>query len=149
MHDAPNAEMESQADEFAAELLMPRDEIKDELFCITLPRLAELKAYWKVSMGALLRRAKDCDRITYNQYRYFNIQMSKLGYRTSEPVILQHETPSVLTKIVELHLNHLGYSPADLAKVIAFPEDECASMYGIPEPSGVPAERSGYLRLVQ
>jgi hypothetical protein len=59
MHRFPTDRMEKEADEFAAEFLMPAREIKPHLANVTLPKLASLKPYWRVAMSALLRRASD------------------------------------------------------------------------------------------
>src|SRR4029078_5474641 len=42
MHDVPNADMESEANQFAAELLMPEREIGPQLDRVSLDRLAAL-----------------------------------------------------------------------------------------------------------
>ena len=60
MHVLPNDDQERQADAFASELLMPSEEIRGDLAGITtrdFPRLVELKAKWRVSVGALVKKA--------------------------------------------------------------------------------------------
>ncbi len=61
MHHIPNERMEKEVDVVASEFLMPAEEIRADLFDVSLPNLATLKGYWKVSMSALLKKA--CEAI--------------------------------------------------------------------------------------
>lgn len=74
-----------EANLFAAELLMPEDDIRSDLENLSLPKLADLKRKWKVSMQALLYRASDLEMITYNQQRYILTQFNQLNIRRREP----------------------------------------------------------------
>ena len=85
MHRFPNAEMEQQANAFAAEFLMPRKEIKSSLYGLTWAKLLDLKIHWKVSMAAIVQRAYELGTITESQRKYQFIQLSRRGYRTREP----------------------------------------------------------------
>lgn len=134
MHQAPTPDMESEADEFAAEFLMPARDIGPYLKDISLPRLAVLKQYWKVSMGALLKRAADLNRITGRQHKYLWTKMSKQGYRLHEPVKISAEEPTVLTDIIEVHRMYHGYSVVDLANLVSsFPDEFCETF--LPSPA--------------
>lgn len=44
--------------------LMPQDDIIDELKGLTLDQTADIKSRWKVSMVAIIRRAKDLSATT-------------------------------------------------------------------------------------
>ena len=88
MHFTPTLEMEDEADRFASEFLMPEAEIGSQLDGLTLQIAAELKPYWKVSIQAIIRRAFQLGRITASRYKSLFIQLSKLGYRKSEPITL-------------------------------------------------------------
>ena len=81
LHDVACADCEREADEFASEFLMPRNDIKQDLRDVTLPKLAELKKVWGTSMAALARRARDVEAITDTRYRALNIELSQSGYR--------------------------------------------------------------------
>ena len=135
MHDSPNQEIEEQANRFAAELLMPAADIRASLTGISLQRLVALKQVWRVSMGALLMRAHHLGTITERQYRYLQMQMSKLGYRTREPAELDppQEEPSLLRDVVRYHTGHLGYSASDLSQFLCAPEKDVISTYGLQE----------------
>lgn len=131
MHRLPNPDIEDQADRFAAEFLLPEREIYADLRDLTLTKLAVLKQYWKVSMAAILMRAKTLKLITENRYRYLWSQMSNAGYRTREPAELDvdGEQPSLLQEIIETHINELGYSTSDLGRILALNDRELWSHY--------------------
>ena len=111
-------EIEQQADEFASNFLMPEDEIGVMLYNLNLSTLAELKKRWKVSMRALIRRAKDLHCISDNTYRAFQITFSKKGYNREEPIPLSPENPTVIRDTIMLYKRELGYSDNDLMGVM-------------------------------
>lgn len=133
MHRVPTPNMEREADDFAAALLMPADEVRSQLTGLTLQRLASLKPVWRVSMGALLYRAKTVGAISDSQSAYLWRQMSKLGYRVREPeeLRLAPEEPTVLPEVVNLHLNQLGYSVEELAVALSLHAEELVELYGL------------------
>jgi Zn-dependent peptidase ImmA (M78 family) len=92
----PHAEMEGQANEFAAEFLMSRREIKASLYNLPLAKLAQLKKIWNVSMSALIQRAHALKTITWSQRRYLFMALAKRGQRTREPI--ETERPSRLKR---------------------------------------------------
>ncbi len=97
MHQwATTGDLEDQADEFAAELLMPAEEIIDYLRNLTLKRLFPLKAYWRVSMQALIMHAGRLGVVTQRQQRSAFSRLNELGYLRSEPVELEREEPSLV-----------------------------------------------------
>ncbi len=95
--------LEAEADLFASELLMPEEAMRRELTTpVTLAGLAALKARWKVSIQALVRRALQLNIITARQYKYLMEQVGHRGWRTQEPVAIQAERPRALRKMAEL-----------------------------------------------
>jgi Zn-dependent peptidase ImmA (M78 family)/transcriptional regulator with XRE-family HTH domain len=118
MHSMPREKMEQEADQFAAELLMPREDIRKFLRNITLQGAALLKPHWKVSMAALIRRAKDLGEITERQYTRLCAGLSALGYRANEPIPVPVEEPTVLRELIAVHTGPLGYTDADLARLL-------------------------------
>jgi Zn-dependent peptidase ImmA (M78 family)/DNA-binding XRE family transcriptional regulator len=118
MHQVPNDHMEKEADRFAAEFLMPAKEIKPHLYDLTLPRMATLKQYWRVSMNAILKRACDLKTTSARSKSYLWMQMGKLGYRKVEPIYISPEEPTLLDEIINEHRKELGYSQADLTRLL-------------------------------
>jgi Zn-dependent peptidase ImmA (M78 family) len=134
MHQVPTPEMEKEADKFASEFLMPAEDIKPHLSPMSLPRLAVLKPYWKVSMAALLMKASDLGKITPRQKTYLWTQMGKQGFRLREPVEIPHEKPTILQDIINVHLEDHGYSVSELSHVVASFENEFAEFFLPPAP---------------
>ena len=129
MHRFPTEGMEREADEFAAEFLMPAREIMPSLADITLPKLASLKPYWRVAMSALLRRASDLGTITPRTKQYLWTQMGSRGYRTHEPVHIPPEHPTLLAELLEFHQQQLGHGARDLASLMRMRESDVLQDY--------------------
>lgn len=146
MHRLPSIDMEAEANAFAAQLLMPAADIRASLFGeLTIQKLAALKPIWRVSMGAILFRAKAIGLLTDNQSHYLWRQMSQSGYRRREPAELDFppETPSVVNELIRTHLEDLGYDFMDMQSALHASTDDLSRLYGIRN------ERSdGHLRLV-
>lgn len=122
--------VEDEADMFASEFLMPENEITPFLHELDLPVLAQLKRRWRVSMRALIRRAKDVGAISQEEYRRFQILFSKKGYNKSEPVMLPVEQPTLLSETLELYKSELGYSDHDLMQIMRIGQMDYNSWFG-------------------
>jgi len=114
---------EKEANEFASEFLMPENEIKHSLRGLRLNDLGVLKQHWLTSMASLLRRAKDLNCIDENRYKYFLIEMSRLGYSKKEPSNVFIDEPKCFKSAYKLFTNELNYSNQELSKYFALPED--------------------------
>ena len=105
MHQAIRGTMdtlEREAYQFAAELLMPEEQMRLELLPpVTINTLLELKERWGVSIQALIRRAYDLSIISERQYRYLCFQIGKQGMRTEEPIEIPIEKPRALRQMAE------------------------------------------------
>ncbi len=133
MHCMPGDDddkMERQADEFAAAFLMPPVEIKPHLVPPAIDKFARAKPHWKVSIKAMIRRAKELNLISPDDYRRLSISYSKAGYSRSEPFPLARETPTALARMVEFHTKDLRYSTTEISKLLMLREDDFAAMYG-------------------
>lgn len=122
-------EMEDEADAFAGSFLLPADEIRPQLRRFDLRQLANLKAYWKVSMAALAVRADRLKLITPYQGKMFWIEMGKLGYRKREPNEPPKEVPGLLRRMISFHTKKLGYSINEVAKMLHLKAAEFQEMY--------------------
>lgn len=129
MHQAPSEDMEAEADEFASEFLMPREDITGDLFDLNMHKLWELKSRWKVSMAALVMRASHLKCIGENRARYLWVQLSKAGYRLEEPLSLaiQPEKPTFINKIIELNLE--DRTVTELSELLCLEKTEFRTMY--------------------
>ena len=124
MHHLPTDDPEREANQFAAEFLMPAREIGDELRQLTLPKAAALKSYWKVSMAAIIWRAYQLEKITERQYRYLNVQLSSRGYKRCEPVPIPPEEPELLKDILHAHKRHHARNVATLSAMLGMYEHQ-------------------------
>lgn len=117
LHRFPDPNMEDEANEFAAEFLMPRREIKPSLYQLTMAKLADLKRIWKVSMQALIERAYQLKTISEYQRKLFYMHLNKRGSRLHEPLENEYppERPSLFPGLLKAHLQSLGYSITELA----------------------------------
>jgi Zn-dependent peptidase ImmA (M78 family)/transcriptional regulator with XRE-family HTH domain len=124
MHSAPTSAMEQDANRFAGEFLMPAAEIRGSLIGIDLAKAAQLKPYWKVSMAALILRARDLGCINAKRASWLFMQMSSLGYRSTEPMPIATEEPSLARRILDIQSRVHGYTLEQLVKMAGMPEDD-------------------------
>ena len=133
MHRIPSPDMEQQADEFAAAFLMPKEDIAPELSGFSLAKAAQLKPYWKVSMGALIVRAKTIGKIDQGTYSWLWRQMAINGYRTKEPAVLDFapEKATLAAALIANLTDNMGYGPQDLEQALHLTYSELAAMYDL------------------
>lgn len=118
MHRLPGEDMERQADQFAAEFLMPESQIRSQLAFVNLQKLAALKPYWRVSMNSLLYRAAEIGTIDSRRKSYLWMLMGQAGYRKNEPVPIPPENPMALSELLHLHLDTLGYQQGEIDRLL-------------------------------
>ena len=96
--------VEDQAHRFAAEFLMPEQDIARELpGTADWERLADLKSSWGVSVAALLYRARTLGIMRETAYRNAMSTMSARGWRRHEPGPAKPlEQPTMLTRAIEI-----------------------------------------------
>ena len=143
MHTMPSSTMEDEANAFASEFLMPAAEIGPSLTGLDLPKAAQLKKIWKVSMASLIKRAHTLGKLSDRQYQRLWMQMGATGIRSREPKELDVaiETPRLHKQLVDLHFVKLNYSPSELARALSVFESDFRLLHGLDEHRG--------LRLVQ
>lgn len=125
LHSAvPVEEMEAQANEFAAEFLMPSHVIRAQLRDVTLGRLRDLKAEWMVSMQALFERAYNLGLVSSHKRVAFYKSLNALGWKTTEPyaetVPIEHPQ---LIKHIGQSLRDRGLSESEIATLAGFADD--------------------------
>lgn len=128
-HPSDDGDMESQADEFAANFLMPATDIRPYLAGATMQKLGRVKSFWKVSIAALIRRCRDLKMISEWQYRSMNIEYNKAGYQRGEPFPLAAEKPIAIDRLIAFYLRELRYSVGELAKFLFMEEDDLRATY--------------------
>ena len=136
MHQTSHPLQEVEANRFASEFLMPTRDIKHDFADHSLTRFMDLKMYWGTSMQALIYKAWQTGALTDRMFKYYNIEMSKRGFRKHEPVEASHlrEEPSTLKSIISAHTDELGYSVDDLCEMFGLIEDDVRSLYPVTKP---------------
>ena len=105
--------VEQEAHHFAANFLMPRDEIIDDLpRRIDWPTFHDLKRHWGVSLRALVFRAHSLGRLSDASYRRANQQLSIWGLPEPGP-LGPAELPQVLGVAKQL-ITDSGYEFDDI-----------------------------------
>lgn len=134
MHSTPDlaVDAEREADEFASEFLMPAAEIRSQLRALNLNTAFALKMSWRVSIAALIRRARDLGQIDDARYKSLNVLRSKKGWHRDEPGTFDHERPTVIQALINVPLDEHGFTVPELAEVLGLSEDEFRSIYDRP-----------------
>lgn len=120
-------DVEKEANRFASEFLVQGDVLSRQI-CgpLRLDHLADLKRYWRVSMQAILYKAHADRRITPTNHKNLLVQIGSRGYRIQEPPELAPppEQPSLLRKMIDLHLKDLDFSENELSLILGLEMDE-------------------------
>lgn len=118
-HDAvPGSQaIERQAQRFAAAFLMPLQSIAGELpNRMSWPRYFDLKERWRVSLQALLYRARTLGKMSPDAYQRAQIHLTRSWGRDREPIDLgPPEQPTLLTKALDLMADRLNITRHVLA----------------------------------
>jgi Zn-dependent peptidase ImmA (M78 family) len=125
LHNGPASDdPEREANEFAAELLMPAHVIRPDLRTVTLGRLRDLKQVWGVSMQALCERAYSLGVLTAADRTRIYKAMSARGWRRAEPggELLPPEQPELVAAIGTA-LRGKGLSDREIAELAGYAED--------------------------
>jgi Zn-dependent peptidase ImmA (M78 family) len=128
MHDVPTQTVEQEAWQFAAEFLMPANDITPDLRMVRqFEDYANLKRKWKTSMAALIRRSKDLGIIDDNKYRYLMMKMSP--YRVREPVTIPVESPTLFEELMTTYTGEYAYSREDLLSLLCIDDRLFSTLY--------------------
>ncbi len=129
--DAGTKVAETQAHQFAAAFLMPAEDIGPYLpDRMDLRALQELKVTWRVSIQALLKRAKTLGAMTPDRYTSAMKMISTRGWRTQEPgdhLLGPVENPRLLASLVD-RLAEIGTSVEHLCAAGSLPSDEVQAL---------------------
>jgi Zn-dependent peptidase ImmA (M78 family) len=112
---------EEQANRFSSAFLLPKESFVHE--CprrLIWPHFLELKQRWKVSLPALVRRAKDLSLISEHSYHRANMQIRQ-HWNYNEPCEPETEKPSILPQVVEL-LEKSGWNLSNIAREVHLSE---------------------------
>ncbi len=112
-------DVETQADAFAAEFLMPHHVIEPDLHDLTPSRLIALKKHWGVSMAAIFEHAYRRGKVTAADRQRFYRTMNARGWRRNEPAAdaITNETPELARSIGQTLLDTAGLTRDEVARL--------------------------------
>jgi Zn-dependent peptidase ImmA (M78 family) len=116
-----SADVEVEANQFAAEFLMPLELIRPQLRNIKIGRLLDLKREWCVSMQALVERAYHAGMLSAAQRTTMHKAISARGWKTTEPISeqLPPEEPTLPATIGEVMYGK-GLTDEEIADLAGF-----------------------------
>ena len=113
METASSKEREAQANEFAANFLMPASAVRQQLMSgASLDRILTARTYWKVSAMAMTHRLHELHLMSDWQYRSTCITLSERGFRREEPGGITPETSQLLRKVLYGSTARLSFKAA-------------------------------------
>ena len=122
--------IETEADRFASEFLMPERDIRHQLLHLRFQDLGALKHNWKVPLAALIHRAHDLALISDRMNTTMNIQLNKLpAGRKREPGEFAYEEPTLIKDSINYLTEDLHYSLHDVAKLMVSLESTVKERY--------------------
>lgn len=128
-----NRDKEKEANEFAAEFLLPESETKRAFVGLTVKRAYEFKPYWLTSMGAIVQRAKQLGCITMDKYKLLRIEFSRRSWNKKEPISVYIDKPTVFNKMYDLIVNSLHYNSENMVKSMGIPIDIINEIFARPK----------------
>jgi Zn-dependent peptidase ImmA (M78 family)/DNA-binding XRE family transcriptional regulator len=141
---------EREADRFASSFLMPENDIKARIpRRITIDIVLKAKTRWRVSAMAMAYRLNHLKLLSDWQYKSLCIELTKRGYRKSEPVGIERET-SLIWKQILSQLWSERITKNDIANNLFLPLDELEGLiWNLAGDEGhKKPERGGSLRAV-
>ncbi|HHR6017596.1 TPA: ImmA/IrrE family metallo-endopeptidase [Providencia alcalifaciens] len=118
-------EAEIEADRFASAFLMPeRSVLANVPRMPSLDLLIELKKFWNVSLAALVRRTFDLNLSTEWHYRQLCIDLTRRGFKTSEPEGLEVREKSLILDKIFTALRQQGIKRSEVLEQLNIPLDE-------------------------
>lgn len=120
--------MEKEADRFASVFLMPPEDLMARIKKNpSLTELLKAKKRWRVSVAALARSCRDAGLVTDWHYRRLSIEISRKGYRKSEPNAIKRERSGIWSKVLTA-LWREGFDRNELSRILSFPKDEVENL---------------------
>lgn len=119
-----NRDTEKEANEGAAEFLMPYLDCRNDLQGLRYSQLSILKSYWGVSKAMVLYRAKELGLITDQKFKNMYIELARNGERKKETGFVELEDSILPNLMIKTYENDLGYSLDDILSVLSISHDD-------------------------
>jgi Zn-dependent peptidase ImmA (M78 family)/transcriptional regulator with XRE-family HTH domain len=127
-------EIERQAFLFASSFLLPAASFSSEVWSPSLASFLSLKERWRVSVGAMIMRARTIELISSDYSSRLWKHLSSKGWRKGEPLDdkLATERPRVLSRAIKLLLDDGGFSRADIVEMMRLNVRDIEELSGLP-----------------
>lgn len=100
-NDVDNRFLETEADRFASEFLMPTEGFLSTVpTYLTIENMIEYKKLWRTSLKAINYKSHKLQRITDWVYRSNSMKINSLGYHLSEPNETHRDESVMLPKLI-------------------------------------------------
>lgn len=133
---------EREADSFASAFLMPADDLRARIpQSVSVDLILRAKFRWGVSAMAMAHRLHTLNFVSDWQYKSICIELSRRGYRSSEPGGMQRETSTVWKKVL-MQLWSERISKHDIANALKLPLDEVEGLIGSLNAAASPPPRA-------
>lgn len=137
-------EEEREADRFASELLMPESGVLEYLPSHTkVDDILSVKVYFQVSAMALARKSLTAGRLTDWSYRQICSELTRRGYRTSEPGGATVHERSRVFGFVFSRDREQRLTPKIIADDLALPEEDVHALTLKTGLLGIPSSNNG------
>lgn len=121
---------EQEANEGAAEFLMPYLECRTDLQNLRYSQLGIMKEYWGVSKAMVLYRAKEIGAITHERCTNLYIELARSGERKKETGFVDLEDPTLFNLIIQAYENELDYSLDDILGILSISKNDYFEYFG-------------------
>lgn len=139
--DTGDTDTEDQANRFASAFLLPRIGFLREfpiMRSIDWAVVWRLKARWRVSAAAIVRRAYDLGRISAYEYRGANIYLRKEGYPEPHDDFAADD-PELLRDALDTLREGMGMGGKEIADMVGVPTTVLAELLNVPVEEAEPA----------
>lgn len=127
--------VEAEAHLFAGAFLLPAETFADEVLLPTLDGLLGLKPRWRVSVGAMIMRARQLELIGDVEQRRLWVGYSSRSWRREEPLddSLPIEQPRLLADAFKIATSDSRLSLAELQQSLPYSVQDLEQLLGLPE----------------
>jgi Zn-dependent peptidase ImmA (M78 family)/DNA-binding XRE family transcriptional regulator len=125
--------MEQQAHRFAGAFLLPMGSFGEDFFAASLDAMQSIKPKWRVSIAAMIMRARHGGLITEDTARRLWVNYSRRGWRRQEPYDdrFEAEQPAVMGKAIRLSVEN--GNKHELIRTVGLPDSDIEALTSLPD----------------
>jgi Zn-dependent peptidase ImmA (M78 family)/DNA-binding XRE family transcriptional regulator len=125
--------IENQAHYFAGAFLLPAESFSSDIWNPSLTNFSSIKEKWKVSIGAMIKRAYNLDIISKDYETQLWKNYSARGWRKGEPLddTLIPENPQLIANSIKLLVDEKVQSKSELMNLFCLNDKDVESICGL------------------